>query len=388
MTPPGTRNVGEVILRDLCALLPRDSLAVCDVGPAPPVELDVPYRHVPAPDERAWRPLSGRAGGLANHVRVRGAFRRAVASARRQVEGFAREQRAERLLVALNSQAMNAMGAGLASATGLPMSVIVWDPPHATAINQGWDSASARWADERFSEAMRAADAAMVVSEEMVEDYGQRFGLRCEVVRHALPVMHATRPMPPEGRIRIGFAGTLYDSAQLDRLLQALNACQWRLQGREVVLRMIGNYYRFTALTAPAQVELLGWQGAEETTRLLAECEFNYLPIAFLPGFGELARLAFPSKLGNFLAAGRPVLVHAPEGSTSMRFARAHGFGETCTSMQVESLGEALARICDPSRHAQCLEAVERTRQRFFTPAVMRSAFARFLAVPESELLQ
>jgi hypothetical protein len=385
LTPPGTRNVGEVVLQELCALLPPGVLAVCDVGLSPPLTPNYPYLHLQPPIERVWRPLPGRLGGLANHLRVRTRFVREVRALSQRILEFARSQGVERLLVVLNSQALNAMAAQLKRESGLPMSVIVWDPPKALALNQLWDAESARWANDRFGEAMRAADAAMVVSEEMVEEYGRLYGTRCEVVRHAL-----TEQLPVragcEGPLRIGFAGTMYDSAQLNLLISALNACAWTLHGRSVQLRMVGNYYRFTHLLAAANVELLGWRDASETLRLLGECDFCYLPVAFTESFSELARLAFPTKLGSYLGAGCPVLVHGPETSTSVRFARREGIGESCTCMDAAELAAALARQADPERRSQFLAAVERARAAHFRHEAMRDSFARFLGVPASEL--
>lgn len=387
MTPPGTRNVGEVILRDLCSLLPSGSWSVCDVSPFPPVSLPVPYRHIPAPDESAWRPLPGRVGGALNHLRVRTRFTHQVDAARAQVLDFAREQGAEQLLVVLNSQSINAMGAGLARDSGLPMRSIVWDPPHATALTAGWDSTSSRWADRRFGEAIRASESAMVVSEPMVEEYSRRFGTRCEVVRHALSELRPLGVAGTAGPLRIGFAGTLYDANQLNCLLDALHSSNWRLLGRPVVLRMVGNFYRFTGLTAPANVELLGWRDSDETMRLLSECELNYLPVSFASHFRDQARLAFSTKLGAFLAAGRPVLAHGPMEAASVRFSTEQELGETCTSMDAGELHAALERLVSPAAYPNYVQAVGRCREAHFTRPVMRAAFARFLGVAESELL-
>lgn len=387
-TPPGDRNVGEIILRDLCSLLPESWVHVLEVSNFP--ESQSRYRHtrLAAPSETPWRPLPGRLGGLLNHIRVRTSFRRAADQLVPKIVEYARENKIDKIWITLSSQALIRIGSLLPLFTRIPVFSLVWDPPAFLARHQNWDSSSVGWSLKNFDAAMRGSSAAMVVSDAMVAEYSKRYSIPCTVVRHAfLQTPHdGVEPSSRSDTIGIGFAGTLYDQSQLDCLLGALNRLNWRIHGRDVRLRMIGNFYRFTKLAQPARVELLGWRSTEETRQLLGQCDFTYLPVSFLPHFAEFARLAFPTKLSTFLAARRPVLVHAPDYAAPSSFCRELGFGTVCSSMVPDDLAKALVAVSSQESRVSLMRGVDDTSALYFSRDVMRRQFAKFLDIAETVL--
>jgi hypothetical protein len=387
-TPPGDRNVGEIILRDLCALLPEGSLRLCEVSDFPAKEKLYDGIRLDAPDERAWRPLRGRAGGLLNHLRVRTVFARAADRLVTTIAAYAREQRVDRVWITLNSQTLVRIAAPLARATSLPLHALIWDPPTFLARHQGWDSRSERWVASNFDAALRASRRGMVVSDAMRERYSRECRLPCSIVRHAFDpaLTRMASPLPADDYCKIGFAGTLYDGEQLTCLIRALDLLGWKLGERPVRLRIVGNYYRFNQLSSPAQIELLGWRSTEATRTLLSECSFSYLPIPFGAYFTDFAEEAFPTKLSTYLAAGRPVLVHAPTNASVARFCLTHRFGRVCDRMQPDVLAQQIqalhASLGETALHA----AVEQTFLSQFSREVMRANFAEFIGVDASTL--
>jgi len=387
-TPPGCRNVGEIILRDLCSFLPPASLRICEVSNFPDAGSDYEGIRLAAPDEQAWYPLPGRVGGFFNHLRVRFAFRRQADRLVQAIADYALAQGVEKIWLTLSSQALIRVGAQLAEKTQLPILSLVWDPADFLASHQGWDSHSVRWTMRNFHRTMARSSRAMVVSEPMVQRYSSDYGIPCTVVRHAFeesPV-ELNEAVDDQQPIRIGFAGTLYDQSQLNCLLEALNQLEWALGGRPIILRMIGNFYRFTKLQVPAQVELLGWRGTEATRQLLTQCTFAYLPVSFQSSYAEFARLAFPTKLSTYLAAGRPVLVHAPDYAAPVPFCQELGFGAVCTSMSVDALKSTILALCTPGVQLSMMKNVRRTHLEHFSRKVMRRQFAKFLDVEEEGL--
>ena len=247
-----------------------------------------------------------------------------------------------------------------------------------------WDRWSRIWLDHQFSRALRKSRRVAVVSENMVDEYAKRYGVSCTVLRHAVPFSPA--PLPATGGpLLIGFAGTLYDSAQLDVLCEALNRCDWMIDGRPVVLRMIGNYYRFRGLTGPGHVELMGWRNTAETHRLLGECDVLYLPISFADGWSDFSRLSFPTKLSAYVATGRPTLVHAPQYASSARFCAVNGCGVVCASMDAGELQTRLIEMLYPAAYGRLSEGVRSTYERELNVGVMKSQFEAFLGSDTEE---
>jgi hypothetical protein len=235
---------------------------------------------------------------------------------------------------------------------------------------------------------MKASKRAMVVSEAMVRQYERDYGVPCVIVRHAFEddIVRSVVPAKDESVVRIGFAGTLYDQSQLNCLIAALNLMGWSIDGRPISLRLIGNFYRFTELSGPANIELLGWRSTEDTRRLLSECDFAYLPVPFAARYLEFARLAFPTKLSAFLAAGCPVLVHAPDFAAPVPFCREQGFGVACTSMDASTLKQAIEELMAPATYEILQGNVRRTCIEHFSRAVMKRQFAQFIGVDEALL--
>ncbi len=389
-TPPGDRNVGEIILRDLANLFPEGSLEVCEVSNFPAPAAGRSWHHLHAPDERAWRPFAGKAGSLLNHVRVRWVLAAAARRIAREIQRIATEEHIERIWITLNSQTLIRVAGLLKELLKQPLFSIVWDPAKFLAAHQGWDAMSIAWAGRNFDRAMAATGSAMVVSQSMVDEYSRRYGVRCSIVRHAFDLDdHAGFAVPEASAcIRIGFAGTLYDTQQLACLVQALAAREWKLGGRPVRLLIIGNYYRFNMLTSPAHVELLGWRSTEDTRQLLAACDFAYLPIPFGQHFSEFATFAFPTKLSTYLAAGCPVLLHAPEGADVARFVRENDVGIVCPSMDASVLATCLDQIQRKASQPALRQNVTRASREYFSRAAMRSGFADFLDVDPGSLRQ
>lgn len=393
LTPPGDRNVGEIILRDLCAYLPKNKLVVFTIAPNPPVEkLAWDNEFAYAPDEKTWRPFSGKVGSLFSHLYYRFVFKRRVSRMVDKVVNFGKIHGVEVVWITLNSVTLISFGAEVARRLNVPQLGLVWDPPDYLARRCGLDRLSRKLLQEYFSEAMRISDRVAVVSEGMVEEYSQRYGCNCVILRHA---MHNTTVKPdslvPDNRknnpLRIGFAGTLYDMGQFNMLLEALNLCGWKIGDRPIFIRMIGNWFRFNGMSFPCNIELMGWRSTDETSHLLSECDLNFLPVPFSEEWQDLAVLCFPTKLSTYLSSGRPVFVYGPDYASSIKFCKQTGIGITCSSQNPEQILKVVSSfLCDQELYHQAQSNVFQTRDDYFSLCVMKRQFAGFLGVDESVL--
>lgn len=382
--PPGDGGVGQIILRDLCRYLPKEQLVIFSVTEQESVPSGFETEFFIAPDCRLFRPVPGKVGALSSLLYSQLVFRRSLRRLERRLAEAIRAHCIERIWISLNSMPLITLGPALFLRMKLPVYSLVWDPPAWLARRAGWDGASIQWAVSRFEQALKTSVRTMVVSREMVDQYRSDCKADCVIVRHAIDHRPAVRDLDTEGDILIGFAGTLYDKELLNRLLKALQILNWRISGRPVRIRMIGNWYKFDGMTFPCRIELLGWRGTEETHRLLSDCHVNFLPIPFAADWEEFARLSFPTKLSTYLATGRPVLVHAPEYSSTTHFCNANGIGRSCASRNPEEIAETLCKLFESRDSYRALSrAVVSTCQSYFSVSVMKSQFAAFLGMPE-----
>jgi glycosyltransferase involved in cell wall biosynthesis len=66
---------------------------------------------------------------------------------------------------------------------------------------------------------------------------------------------------------------------------------------------------------------------------------------------------SFPSKIAEYLAAGLPILVHAPSYSTVARYCREHSCGLVVDEANEDSLRDALMRLATDPVLTQTLSA-------------------------------
>jgi hypothetical protein len=95
------------------------------------------------------------------------------------------------------------------------------------------------------------------------------------------------------------------------------------------------------AEAAPEDVQLLPRYPEPQAVDLLADCNLLYLP--FWYDNALMNRTSNPSKLCMYLPAARPLIIHGPEDSVPVRWAREQGIGTIWTTRDPKDFPEILA---------------------------------------------
>ena len=103
----------------------------------------------------------------------------------------------------------------------------------------------------------------------------------------------------------------------------------------------------------------------EDVARVIAEADVAFLPLSFYPDMRHVVETSLPSKIAEYLAAGLPVLAHAPSYSTVARYCSEHGCGLVVDEPNEAALRDALLRLShDPTlRQALSAKALETARE-------------------------
>jgi glycosyltransferase involved in cell wall biosynthesis len=266
-----------------------------------------------------------------------------------QAAQFCRAQHADIIWALLDSSTLMAVAWRVARKLNLPLVVSVLDPPEHWTSELRLAAITEKAMLGEFERSLRAACRVGVISEGMQAEYRRRFGIDGILLRHGIHpslVQPAARWPQPGRQLTIGLAGSLYGREAQATLFRVFESTGWNIAGRNVRLRILSNSFN-VQVSSHANIEFLGWRSVSETIVLLSGCDLLYLPYWFEPRLRYSARLCFPTKLTAYLAAGRPVLVHAPFDSAPAQFIGRYPAGEVCGSLEPNDLLAAFTRLLD-----------------------------------------
>ncbi|MBC8233438.1 hypothetical protein H8E77_28145 [bacterium] len=403
--PPVYGGGGKIFLHDLCLYYPRESLCCFAVCPnnrdSLPQDLDwLPIAYGSRPREAISYGLRLRELGFQRLVRgiahpisflmwqyAKVQIRALIAQAVR----FGKQHGVDMVWAVLDSPTLIYMAKRVTSALGAQLVTSVLDPPeYFLSMNSCLDRISRRSLLREFEKVMRASVRCGVISEEMQSEYEKEYGVESVIMRHGI---HPNRRKPPakeptgEKQFVIGFAGSLYAAREWRALLSALSKLDWRIDGLDITVLVVGNYADFL-LQDKAHIKYLGWRSIEETIDLMSEVDVTYLPYWFDESYRMAVRLCFPTKLTTYLASGRPVLFHGPEDSSPASFFRRFPVGLCCHSLEESRIIECLYQFAtDKEFYAAATDAGQAALEQELDLRVFLRRFATLIGIDEGELL-
>lgn len=186
------------------------------------------------------------------------------------------------------------------------------------------------------------------------EEYGVS-GRPIVEIPHPYSDLSAQRESPDGlvGRPSIVFTGAIYD-AQADAVRRLIGAlCSTDLDGLEPHLHLLTQSDRGAleelGIREDDRVHI-GAASRAEARSAQQQADILFLPIAF-DAKRHVIETASPSKMPEYLASGRPILVHAPPDSYLARYARAHGFAEVVDEPDAGALASAVRRLATDEEH-------------------------------------
>nr|MBA3242661.1 glycosyltransferase [Acidobacteriota bacterium] len=120
-------------------------------------------------------------------------------------------------------------------------------------------------------------------------------------------------------------------------------------------------------------------QSLSAITAIQRRADLLFLPLAFKSPYPELVRTSAPGKLGEYLAAGRPVLAHAPPDSFVVWYLRRYECGLVVDETDPHKLASAIERVLDDAALRRTLG--ERASEQAQSDFSISTARARFFAL-------
>jgi glycosyltransferase involved in cell wall biosynthesis len=248
-----------------------------------------------------------------------------------------------------------------------------------------FDDYAGQWTNplqQRFARSLeplmlRRAAGVIVLNEFHRDKYRVRYGIEAGIVRVPCDTeCYAVESAAAQDDVRIVYTGAVYD-AHFDafhNLLAVLQSCE----------RADIRLHLYTA-QSPADLANRGIRGpvcfhqhqqVSDIPAIQQAADLLFLPLAFASPYPEVVRTAAPTKMGEYLASGRPILVHAPADSFVSWYFRRHNCGLVVDQPDPAALRAALQRMLhDAALRRQLGERARECARRDFSLPVVRAAF-------------
>jgi len=227
---------------------------------------------------------------------------------------------------------------------------------------------------------LRIAAGVVVPNEFLARSYRQQYGIEPCIIRNPIEEgLRAFSPPKAMGVPRIVYTGSIYE-AHFDAFHRLIAATEL-LRPAKVELHLYTpndpRYLERHGIGAPAIVHSA--VSASDAVRLQQEADIVVLPLAFDSPIPEIIATSAPGKMGELLASGRPILVHAPRDSFLSWYFRTHECGEVVDERDPGLLAQALERLLrDPD---YCKRLVTRALKRVECDFSLNAARSRFFGM-------
>lgn len=262
----------------------------------------------------------------------------------RQISSIVREEDSD-LIVACSGDLYDLPATRLASRrTGCPFVAYLFDD----FVFQ-WSGARRRLAAWLAPGIVHSASSVLVPNEFLRNSYESRYDISPIVVNNPGPSAPMPRVAADSGRENDGgivYTGSVY-RAHFDAFHNLISALDAGANNRLVLHIYTSQSEQFLRQNgvAGSVVRVHPHVPQAGIREVLRRADVLFLPLAFRSPIPEIVATSSPGKIGDYLAAGRPILVHAPADSFLSWYFRTHGCGLVVDRDDQAALGEALEQI-------------------------------------------
>jgi glycosyltransferase involved in cell wall biosynthesis len=237
---------------------------------------------------------------------------------------------------------------------------------------------------------LRGAAGVIAPNEILQDDLKRRYGIASTLVRNPCDLsLYETAESPlaadaPAGEgdeVKIVYTGAVYD-AHYDAFRNLIAAIE-SLGRPDVKLHLYSaSPVDWESVGIRGPVVHHGHQHLSAMPAIQRSADVLFLPLAFDSPYPELVKTSATSKLSEYLASGRPTLVHAPEDCFVSWYFRRHDCGVVVDRQNTAELAQAIERLAtDFSLRRRLGEQAWRQARADFNVPKAQAALAGLLGV-------
>ena len=239
-----------------------------------------------------------------------------------------------------------------------------------------------KWRQRLLAEVIDRAAAQFAVSREMAAHYEETFGKSWIVVHNGVANADLTDEAPaPLNERQVLLAGDV-NVFRFDAVISFAAAIERHNQRRNetislTVMGEVAEEHR-QSLSALRAVKLLSRKSHAECLQAMKTADLLYLPLAFAKQSSRISLYSLPTKLPEYLASGKRVLVHAPKTSAVYRVAERYDLTPRLATINPAALDEFVASWTQDGRNAN--ESALKAKRALQEEFALRPIAARFQA--------
>ncbi|MDA8442454.1 MAG: glycosyltransferase [Peptococcaceae bacterium] len=198
---------------------------------------------------------------------------------------------------------------------------------------------------------IKGAHTVIVPNENMRNEYLLRYGVDSEILRNPtiLPNLSELDQEPKifnTGEVNIVYTGSIYH-AHYDAFRNIIAAIR-NVEHKTIKLHLYTSQPKAKLVENGVIGEMVVYHGhiaGAEVPKVLRQADILFLPLAFKSAINEVIKTSAPGKTGEYLAMGKPILVHAPPDSFLSWFFEKNECGVVVNEDDSTAVQIALERI-------------------------------------------
>lgn len=232
-----------------------------------------------------------------------------------------------------------------------------------------------------LAEIVQRANVRYAISREMAAHYEMSFGKSWAVVhngvrRDSLPETNGS-PKPRQVLLAGDVNVFRFDAViAFAEALERYNRRHNRRNGNAIAFTVMGDVaeQHRSSLSALQAVKMLSRRSHSECLDAMKAADLLYLPLAFGKRSSRISRYSLPTKLPEYLAAGRGVFFHAPQESALFRVAERYDLTPRLSTIEPAAL-DAFVETWANGNGARCTDKAKRALREEFDIDLLAARF-------------
>ncbi|PKL70324.1 MAG: hypothetical protein CVV30_02905 [Methanomicrobiales archaeon HGW-Methanomicrobiales-1] len=206
------------------------------------------------------------------------------------------------------------------------------------------------FSEKKEREMLAGASQVIVPNEYMETEYFQKYGIQAMVIYNPFDLAeyerNADRNKPSiSGDLKIVYTGAIYDAhfTAFHNLISAIKKTGIPNLKLHIYTPQSISYLKNNNISGP--VEIHKNLPNNQMPGVQCDADILFLPLAFNSPYPEIIKTSAPGKIGEYLAAKKPVLVHAPSDSFISGYFKKHHCGCVVDEDNSGKLAQAIIRL-------------------------------------------